>query len=223
MLFGPTNEGQSWTADQPGPDPQRQVEAGSVGRSDHARTTPASSITARSSRSPNRRSQQGRDLGRLGRRARARHAGRRENMVERHAARACRSGSRSTRSSRRRTTPAVAYVAATMYKLDDFRPYIYRTSDYGKTWKKIVERHSGQRVHARDPRGSESARAAGGRDGDGLYISYRRRRELAAVPAEPAGRADQRTSRSTRERTNSWWPRRAVRSTSWMNCRYCGS
>ena len=33
---------------------------------------------------------------------------------------------------------ATAYVAATMYKLDDFRPYLYKTSDYGKTWKKIT-------------------------------------------------------------------------------------
>jgi photosystem II stability/assembly factor-like uncharacterized protein len=32
-----------------------------------------------------------------------------------------------------------AYVAATMYKLDDFRPYLYKTSDYGKTWKKITD------------------------------------------------------------------------------------
>lgn len=31
-----------------------------------------------------------------------------------------------------------AYVAATMYKSDDFRPYLYKTSDYGKTWTKIV-------------------------------------------------------------------------------------
>jgi hypothetical protein len=31
-----------------------------------------------------------------------------------------------------------AYVAATMYKSDDFRPYLYKTVDYGKTWKKIV-------------------------------------------------------------------------------------
>ncbi|MCI0486341.1 MAG: glycosyl hydrolase [Blastocatellia bacterium] len=31
-----------------------------------------------------------------------------------------------------------AYVAATMYKSDDFRPYLYKTSDYGKTWKKIT-------------------------------------------------------------------------------------
>jgi photosystem II stability/assembly factor-like uncharacterized protein len=34
--------------------------------------------------------------------------------------------------------PATAYVAATMYKSDDYRPYLYKTSDYGKTWKKIV-------------------------------------------------------------------------------------
>ncbi|HEV2853414.1 MAG TPA: glycosyl hydrolase [Thermoanaerobaculia bacterium] len=30
-----------------------------------------------------------------------------------------------------------AYVAATMYKSDDFRPYLYKTSDYGATWTRI--------------------------------------------------------------------------------------
>ena len=30
------------------------------------------------------------------------------------------------------------YVAATMYKWDDYRPYLYKTTDYGKTWKKIT-------------------------------------------------------------------------------------
>ena len=34
--------------------------------------------------------------------------------------------------------PAKAYFAGTMYKSDDHRPYLYRTNDYGKTWKKIV-------------------------------------------------------------------------------------
>jgi photosystem II stability/assembly factor-like uncharacterized protein len=34
--------------------------------------------------------------------------------------------------------PATAYLAATRYKLDDFRPYLYKTHDYGKTWTKIV-------------------------------------------------------------------------------------
>ncbi len=31
-----------------------------------------------------------------------------------------------------------AYVAATAYKTDDYRPFLYKTNDYGKTWKKIV-------------------------------------------------------------------------------------
>jgi len=35
--------------------------------------------------------------------------------------------------------PATAYVAATRYKLDDLRPYLLRTNDYGKTWHHIVE------------------------------------------------------------------------------------
>ena len=35
--------------------------------------------------------------------------------------------------------PGTAYVAATMYLSDDFHPFLWRTTDYGKTWKKIVE------------------------------------------------------------------------------------
>jgi photosystem II stability/assembly factor-like uncharacterized protein len=31
-----------------------------------------------------------------------------------------------------------AYLAATRYKLDDFAPYIYKTSDYGRTWRRLV-------------------------------------------------------------------------------------
>ena len=31
------------------------------------------------------------------------------------------------------------YVAATRYKSDDFRPYLFKTNDYGKTWSKIVD------------------------------------------------------------------------------------
>ena len=34
--------------------------------------------------------------------------------------------------------PAKAYVAATRYKLQDNHPYLYKTSDYGKTWTKIT-------------------------------------------------------------------------------------
>jgi photosystem II stability/assembly factor-like uncharacterized protein len=34
---------------------------------------------------------------------------------------------------------ATAYVAATRFKLQDNKPYLYKTSDYGKTWTKIVD------------------------------------------------------------------------------------
>jgi photosystem II stability/assembly factor-like uncharacterized protein len=34
---------------------------------------------------------------------------------------------------------ATAYLAGTMYKFDDLRPYLYKTHDAGKTWTKIVE------------------------------------------------------------------------------------
>ena len=35
--------------------------------------------------------------------------------------------------------PAVAYVAANRYQQDDFRPYLWKTADYGKTWTPIVK------------------------------------------------------------------------------------
>ncbi len=47
-----------------------------------------------------------------------------------------------------------AYVAATMYKWDDYRPYLYKTSDYGKTWKKItngIPENAFTRVIREDP------------------------------------------------------------------------
>ena len=36
------------------------------------------------------------------------------------------------------TMPATAYVAVKNYQNDDRKPYIFKTSDYGKTWTKIV-------------------------------------------------------------------------------------
>lgn len=32
-----------------------------------------------------------------------------------------------------------AYLAGTRYKLDDFQPYLYKTTDYGQTWQKITK------------------------------------------------------------------------------------
>jgi photosystem II stability/assembly factor-like uncharacterized protein len=35
--------------------------------------------------------------------------------------------------------PGTVYLAVTGYKLNDFRPYIYKTSDYGRRWTRIDE------------------------------------------------------------------------------------
>lgn len=65
-----------------------------------------------------------------------------------------------------------AYVAATMYKSGDFKPYLYKTDDYGNTWKKItkgINKEHFTRVIRADPlrpgllyAGTES----------GMYISF---------------------------------------------------
>ncbi|HEX7940264.1 MAG TPA: glycosyl hydrolase, partial [Gemmatimonadaceae bacterium] len=34
--------------------------------------------------------------------------------------------------------PATAYLAANRYQQDDFRPYLFKTSDYGRTWTRIT-------------------------------------------------------------------------------------
>jgi len=64
------------------------------------------------------------------------------------------------------------YVAATRYKLGDFRPYLYKTTDYGETWSKITNGINNEhftRVVREDPKrkgllyvGTET----------GMYISF---------------------------------------------------
>jgi photosystem II stability/assembly factor-like uncharacterized protein len=68
--------------------------------------------------------------------------------------------------------PATAYVAATMYKWDDYRPYLYKTSDYGKTWKKItngIPASAFTRVIREDP-GKRGLLYAGTETG--IYVSF---------------------------------------------------
>ncbi|MFO7170333.1 MAG: glycosyl hydrolase [Chloroflexota bacterium] len=51
--------------------------------------------------------------------------------------------------------PGTVYVAATRYKLDDFRPYLYKTTDYGQTWARIdagIAEHDFTRVIRADPK-----------------------------------------------------------------------
>ena len=65
-----------------------------------------------------------------------------------------------------------AYVAATMYKWDDFRPYLYKTTDYGKTWTRIdngIPANAFTRVVREDP--SRRGLLYAGTE-TGLYVSF---------------------------------------------------
>ncbi len=64
------------------------------------------------------------------------------------------------------------YVAATMYKHGDFAPYLYKTEDYGKTWRKItsgIDPSHFTRVIRADPK-REGLLYAGTETG--MYISF---------------------------------------------------
>ena len=65
-----------------------------------------------------------------------------------------------------------AYVAATMYKWDDFRPYLFVTHDTGKTWTAInrgIPDHSFTRVVREDP--NHKGLLAAGTE-TGMFISF---------------------------------------------------
>ncbi|MBI4538919.1 MAG: glycosyl hydrolase [Gemmatimonadetes bacterium] len=69
---------------------------------------------------------------------------------------------------------AAAYVAATRYKLQDRKPYLYKTADYGQSWTKIVEGipddgHHFTRVIREDP-GRRGLLYAGTEAG--VYVSF---------------------------------------------------
>ena len=64
------------------------------------------------------------------------------------------------------------YLAATRYKLGDFEPYLYKTTDYGKTWKKITNGINSEhftRVLREDPK-QKGLLYAGTETG--MYISF---------------------------------------------------
>lgn len=68
--------------------------------------------------------------------------------------------------------PATAYVAALKYKQDDYQPYLYKTSDYGKTWTKITQGipvDDYMRVIREDPKRRGLLYAGGEK---GMYVSF---------------------------------------------------
>jgi photosystem II stability/assembly factor-like uncharacterized protein len=65
-----------------------------------------------------------------------------------------------------------AYVAATMYKFDDYKPYLFKTNDYGKTWKKIttgIPDNAFTRVVREDP--NKKGLLYAGTE-TGMYVSF---------------------------------------------------
>ena len=64
------------------------------------------------------------------------------------------------------------YIAGTKYKTGDFAPYLYKTNDYGKTWKKITNGIPSEhftRVLREDPKKKGFLYAG---TETGLYVSY---------------------------------------------------
>jgi photosystem II stability/assembly factor-like uncharacterized protein len=64
------------------------------------------------------------------------------------------------------------YVAATRYKLGDFQPYLYKTTDYGKTWSKITNGIANEhftRVVREDPKRKGLLYAG---TETGMYVSF---------------------------------------------------
>ncbi|ASV30062.1 glycosyl hydrolase [Maribacter cobaltidurans] len=64
------------------------------------------------------------------------------------------------------------YVAATRYKLGDFQPYLYKTTDYGQTWTKItngIDAEHFTRVVREDPKRKGLLYAG---TETGMYISF---------------------------------------------------
>ncbi|MGI9594375.1 MAG: glycosyl hydrolase, partial [Patiriisocius sp.] len=68
--------------------------------------------------------------------------------------------------------PGTCYVAATKYKTGDFTPYLYKTTDYGASWKKItkgIHKEHFTRVLREDP--NQKGLLYAGTE-TGMYISF---------------------------------------------------
>ena len=68
--------------------------------------------------------------------------------------------------------PGTAYIAAKRYQMDDRAPYIWKTDDYGKTWKKIVQGiRSDDYVHVVREDSTHPGLLYAGAE-HGFYVSY---------------------------------------------------
>ena len=88
--------------------------------------------------------------------------------------------------------PGTAYVSYTGFRNDDFRPFLYKTTDYGATWTSSgggTRRGAGQCR----PRGPQERQAPVRRDRFRRLCLFRRRPDLDEGEGEPADAADPRS------------------------------
>lgn len=80
-----------------------------------------------------------------------------------------------------------AYVVAEAHRLDNYKPLLWVTTDFGKTWKAITEGLDPEvYLHAVREDTTQGPTLSGHRAGRAAF--FRQRRELGAVATEPAGR-----------------------------------
>ena len=88
-----------------------------------------------------------------------------------------------------------AFIAVYKYRWDDFSPYIFRTEDYGASWKRLTDGRNGI------PPAPSGARRAGGSRSQGIAVCrdrvrhvrlFRRRSTLAIASTQPAGNPGRR-------------------------------
>ena len=136
FLFRSRDHGQTWERISPDlttndPEKQKQEQSGGV-TVDNSSAEMHTTIYAicRVAEGPER------DLGRHRRRQRPAHARRRQDLDERRRQhrRACRRTRGSPRSRPGHFDDGTAYATFDLHTFGDMRPYVYRTTDFGKTW-----------------------------------------------------------------------------------------
>ena len=193
VLFRTADRGKTWAPISPDLTRNDKATQGLGRHADHERGRGRRGVRRDRRRSPSRRTTRTRSTSApttVSCRSRATAA--RRGRTSRRPASA--SGSR-TRSRCRRTTPATVYLAFRMDRRGDYAPYAFKSTDYGKTWTRIVDGPARRRAGARGARGSGASRPALRGHGDGRLRVVRRRRELAAAVAQPAASCRWPTSR----------------------------
>ena len=116
------------------------------------------------------------------------------DMAERDASGPAAVHAASTSSRPRRTMPGTAYAAVNRYQLDDFRPYVYKTTDFGRSWRQIAggpaERRASSRTVREDPKRK-----------DLLFAGHRNWRVRTRSTAAAAGSRCSSICRSSRSPT----------------------